>query len=63
MKIKEEGKYKLTEDLYTSNITCRTKIPSGTIIDITQVDIENHKFHGPELLDWHFWDISAKKID
>ena len=63
MIIEKPGKYKLLSDLKTRGTISVGTIPAGTMIEITQVDHECRKVIGPQLLDWHYWDIHAKEAD
>lgn len=62
MLIKETGFYELTEDIKTRNVCSIATIEAGTIIEITQIDDRFHKVIGPDLMDWKFWDLPAKKF-
>ena len=55
MKIKKIGKYRLLRDFKTRNSTSVGTLPSGTVIEITQLG--GHKVIGPELYDWVYYDM------
>jgi len=55
MKIKKIGKYRLLRDFKTRNSTSVGTLPSGTVIEITQLG--GHKVIGPELYDWTYYDM------
>jgi hypothetical protein len=61
--VKEKGKYILLED-YTmrGSIGVRT-IPSGTVLNITQIDNQCHKVIGDELGDWVYWNLPVKPYE
>ncbi len=54
MEIKEPGKYRLISEWYGN--------PSGTIIEITQVDEAHHKVTGPGM-EWEHWEIPAGPVE
>jgi len=63
MIITEKGKYRTLKEF-----TDRGPISIGTvladrIIEITQIDKNNHKVIGPQLSDWIYWDLPVEKVD
>ena len=63
MKITEIGKYRLTKDIvFRTNSISSAKMYRGSVITITQIDEQYHKVIGPELGDWHYWELPVEKI-
>ena len=63
MNIMEIGKYELTQDFtFQPNVISITTLTKGTVIEITQVDVDCHKVFGPKLGDWQFWNLPVKKL-
>ena len=62
MKITEKGEYKLTKDFLTRNTCTGSKLSKGTIITIEQVDLAGHKVIGPQLMDWHPYNMPVERI-
>ena len=63
MIVTEKGKYELTDNYWDRGTTCAGTIPKGTVIEITQIDIRNHKVISPAFSDWHYWDLPVRKIE
>ena len=63
MKIIETGRYILTEDFTVQGAWSIARLPSGSEIEITQVESEGHQVIGPELGDWHYHDIPCRPIN
>jgi len=63
MIITKPGKYRLNQDFSSMGAGSITHIPKGSIIEITQIDIEGRKVIGPELLDWEYYNIPCEPIN
>ena len=63
MEISEKGKYKVLKTFKTRGVRSITEIPKNSIINITQIDEDNEKVIGPELLDWIYYDLPVEKLD
>lgn len=62
MKITKTGHYRLTRDFKTRGTISIGTIPSGTVIEITQIDDRNNKVIGPSLHDWTYNDMPVEPI-
>lgn len=63
MTITSIGKYKTTQDLIIRFSIGIGTLPTGTIINVSQIDIDNHKFYSDEIGDWHYYSIPCEKIN
>lgn len=63
MIISKPGNYKAIEDIKTRGTISIGTIPKGTIIEITAVDPIYHKVIGPNLFDWHYWNMPVVPIE
>jgi len=61
MKITKTGFYQLTEDLFIRNPTGCGSLPTGTVIQITQIDNMYNKVIGPDLMDWMYNDLPVEE--
>lgn len=63
MIIPKPGAYRLFRDyVIRPSSICIGTIGVGSIIHITQVDKTYRKVIGPELRDWHHWDLPVEEI-
>jgi hypothetical protein len=60
--IAQPGRYRLTADVVTRNLTATATLPAGTEIDVTQVDPASGKVIGYPLLDWTRWDLPVVPV-
>lgn len=62
MIIKEKGNYVLLKDVKTSNAGAICQLRKGTILYITQIDVNYRKVIGEPLFDWTYWDLPVRKL-
>ena len=58
--VKEKGKYILLKDYTMRGSISVATMPTGTVLNITQIDNQHHKVIGDELCDWVHWDLPVK---
>lgn len=63
MQIDTTGLYRLIEDFKTRNLTTVATIPSNTVFEVTQISQDYKKFYSPTMLDWHYWEVPAEKVN
>jgi hypothetical protein len=60
MQITKTGIYELTADLpIRGTISCGI-LPKFTLLHVTQIDADNHKFYCDEIGDWHYYAVPCK---
>jgi hypothetical protein len=63
MIVTKKGKYKLLKDFVTIGSFSTGTIPKNTVIEITQIDLNNNKIIGTEFFDWTYWDLPVEEIE
>ena len=61
MIVKQIGKYRLLKDLQVRTPISIGTIPAGSIITITQISKDYRQVIGPELKDWHYYELPVKR--
>jgi hypothetical protein len=63
MRITECGKYRLLRDYKTTNSISIATLANGSIIEITQIDMNYNKVIGEPLLDWEYNALPVERVD
>lgn len=63
MIVDRPGRYRLLKDFSNRGSISISTIPSGTILEITQIDRDNCQVIGDLLDDWNYWNLPVELVE